>query len=52
MLKAKDVCFANGCRRLKWEVEEDNISAIRFYERLGAEVNIKGVCRWGEPLPT
>ncbi len=52
MLKAKDVCFANDCRRLKWEVEKDNLSAIRFYERLGAEVNIKGVCRWGEPLPT
>ncbi|MCJ8270713.1 MAG: GNAT family N-acetyltransferase [Psychrosphaera sp.] len=50
-LKAKDVCFANGCRRLKWEVEEDNLSAIRCYERLGAEVNIKGVCRWGDALP-
>jgi GNAT superfamily N-acetyltransferase len=46
MVKAREVCHANGCKRLKWEVEQDNHQAIKFYQRLGAEVNIKGVCVW------
>lgn len=46
MLKAKEVCRARGAKRLKWEVQEDNNSAIRFYQRLGAEIEVKGVCRW------
>lgn len=46
MLKAKETCQLNGCERIKWEVEQDNHQAIKFYQRLGAEVDIKGVCRW------
>ncbi len=47
MMKARDVCKSHGAMRLKWEVEQDNHQAIKFYERLGAEVDVKGVCRWG-----
>ena len=46
MLKAKDVCLANEVKRIKWEVEQDNHRAIKFYERLGANVDIKGVFKW------
>ncbi len=35
-----------GIQRIKWEVEKENVAAIRFYERLGAKVSIKGVCTW------
>ena len=47
MVKAREVCKSQGLKRLKWEVEQDNHQAIKFYQRLGAEVDIKGVCRWG-----
>lgn len=47
MLKARAVCRDHGVPRLKWEVEQDNHQAIKFYQRLGAKVNIKGVCHWG-----
>lgn len=33
-----------GIQRIKWEVEKENTAAIRFYERLGATVSIKGIC--------
>ena len=46
MFKAKDVCLANGASRIKWEVEQDNHGAIKFYERLGANLDIKGLFRW------
>ena len=46
MLKAKEICKAKDVRKMKWEVERDNHKAIKFYERLGANVNIKGVCNW------
>lgn len=46
MLKAKEVCLENGAGRIKWEVETDNHGAIKFYERLGANVSIKGLFRW------
>ena len=46
MKKAKNVCKLKGFERIKWEVEQDNHQAIKFYERLGASVDIKGVCRW------
>ncbi|SFC08500.1 GNAT family N-acetyltransferase [Pseudoalteromonas denitrificans] len=46
MLKCKDECQNQGYSRIKWEVEKDNHKAIKFYQRLGAQVNIKGVCRW------
>jgi len=46
MLKAKKVCLAKNANRIRWEVEQDNIGAIRFYERLGAKCEIKGLFRW------
>jgi len=46
MFKAKEVCLANGASRIKWEVEQDNDGAIKFYERLGANLGIKGLFRW------
>ena len=46
MLKSKEVCRVIGLSRVRWEVQTDNSSAIRFYERLGAHYNEKGVFRW------
>ncbi|GAC19001.1 GNAT family N-acetyltransferase [Paraglaciecola arctica] len=46
MLKAKDVCSAKGASRIRWEVEQDNLKAIKFYKRLGADFDIKGFFRW------
>lgn len=46
MSGAKKYCQSVGISRLKWEVEKDNASAIRFYERLGANMTIKGVFSW------
>lgn len=50
MYKAKEVCLAKGANRIKWEVEQDNHGAIKFYERLGANKNIKGLFRWDVAL--
>jgi ribosomal protein S18 acetylase RimI-like enzyme len=33
-------------RLLRWEVGEHNVRAQRFYERLGATLTTKKVCRW------
>ena len=46
MLKAKELCLANDVKRIKWEVEQDNYRAIQFYERLGADFDIKGIFKW------
>ena len=46
MIKSKEVCIAKDVSRIKWEVEQDNYGAIKFYERLGANIDIKGVFRW------
>ncbi len=46
MLKAKEVCQKNDVGRIRWEVEQDNLGAIKFYERLGAKLDIKGLFRW------
>ncbi len=46
MHKAKEVCQNNGAKRIYWEVEQDNLAAIKFYERLGARVDIKGLFKW------
>lgn len=46
MFKTKEVCLAKGGSRIKWEVEQDNHGAIKFYERLGANIDIKGLFRW------
>ncbi len=46
MQKAKAVCLANGAGNIRWEVEEDNHGAIKFYKRLGARYDAKGLFRW------
>jgi GNAT superfamily N-acetyltransferase len=46
MFKAKEVCLDKGASRIKWEVERDNHGAIKFYERLGAIIDLKGLFRW------
>ena len=46
MLGANQLCKSRGGKRLKWEVQQDNLQAIKFYKRLGAQVDIKGICRW------
>jgi GNAT superfamily N-acetyltransferase len=46
MSKAKQVCLAKDVGRIKWEVEQDNHGAIKFYQRLGAKMDIKGLFRW------
>ncbi|NQZ80751.1 MAG: GNAT family N-acetyltransferase [Colwellia sp.] len=46
MYKAKEVCQNKGGNRIRWEVEKDNHAAIKFYERLGANIDIKGLCKW------
>lgn len=46
MLKAKEICKQKNINRIRWEVEKDNAAAIKFYERLGAQVNISGICKW------
>ncbi|MCG7532696.1 GNAT family N-acetyltransferase [Psychrobium sp. MM17-31] len=46
MNKARDICREAGCNRIRWEVEKDNENAINFYSKLGAQVDIKGMCRW------
>lgn len=46
MFAAKELCKNQQVKRLRWEVEADNLGAIRFYERLGATVTTKGCCRW------
>jgi len=46
MQKAKEVCIAKGASRIKWEVEQDNHGAIKFYQRLGANIDVKGLFRW------
>jgi len=46
MLNAKELCLAKGASRIKWEVEQDNHGAIKFYEGLGATLDVKGLFRW------
>ncbi len=46
MLKIKEVGKEQGLSRIRWEVEQDNLGAIKFYEKLGAELTIKGIFRW------
>lgn len=46
MQKASEVCKKRNISKIKWEVEEDNLGAIKFYERLGAELNTKGIFKW------
>lgn len=46
MRRAREICAARGCPRLRWEVRAENAAAIAFYERLGASFSAKGVFAW------
>ncbi len=46
MIEARRHCQNKGISKLKWEVEKGNASAIRFYERLGANKTDKGIFSW------
>ncbi|HCY82659.1 MAG TPA: N-acetyltransferase [Xanthomarina gelatinilytica] len=46
MEKAKELCINRNVSVIKWEVEMNNEKAIRFYRRLGATINIKGIFKW------
>ena len=41
-------CLRRGVRA-RWSVRAENAGAIRFHERLGASVAIRGVCSWAVP---
>ncbi|WP_188192009.1 GNAT family N-acetyltransferase [Nonomuraea sp. SYSU D8015] len=36
-------------RVIRWEVAEANVAAQRFYQRIGATVSTKKICRWHVP---
>ena len=42
----RSTCSEKQLQLAKWEVETDNTKAIKFYERLGVDFHIKGVCKW------
>jgi ribosomal protein S18 acetylase RimI-like enzyme len=46
MQESRNHCLRIGASRIRWEVQADNRSAIRFYERLGARMSEKGVFSW------
>ncbi|NRA67367.1 MAG: GNAT family N-acetyltransferase [Pseudobacteriovorax sp.] len=46
MLKAQEICQSKGVSQIKWEVEQDNDRALKFYEGLGAESKVKVICTW------
>lgn len=46
MLESRKHAENLGVRCLKWEVDTNNSSAIRFYKRIGATYYEKGVLRW------
>ncbi len=50
MQHAQNLCKGNAVGLMRWEVQKDNVSAIKFYNRLGAKMAEKGIFRW--KLPT
>ncbi|MGP4103917.1 GNAT family N-acetyltransferase [Nonomuraea sp. KM90] len=42
------VAKAADGRLIRWEVAESNVGAQRFYERIGASLVSKKICRWQE----
>lgn len=46
MEQARALCRQREVHRMRWEVQPDNLAAIRFYERIGAKMRIKGVFGW------
>ena len=46
MSRIKEICAEKRVNRVRWEVQLDNFGAIKFYERLGAEMTTKGIFKW------
>ena len=46
MTKSYQTCKELGLSRIKWEVQPDNVAAIRFYEKLGAKSYDKRIFSW------
>lgn len=46
MRQAKTVCENESGGMMRWEVEKENLIAIKFYERLGAKIVEKGIFKW------
>jgi len=46
-----DRCVEKDVAYIRWEVQPDNLKAIRFYENLGAEMNSKGIFKWSVSQP-
>ncbi len=46
MRYAQDFCADKGINLIRWEVQKDNIKAIKFYNKLGAKMTEKGIFRW------
>lgn len=46
MQYAKNVCISKNIKMMRWEVESDNMKAIAFYKKLGAEIKEKGIFKW------
>jgi len=46
MQQAKYICKEKKISLIRWEVEKNNLKAIEFYKRLGAEITEKGIFRW------
>ncbi|MTI33143.1 GNAT family N-acetyltransferase [Xanthovirga aplysinae] len=46
MIAIKEEGIRKGYPRIRWEVEKDNIRAIKFYEELGAYYREKGIFVW------
>ncbi len=46
MYRVRSLARAAGATRLRWEAKPWNDAAIRFYERMGAPMTLKGVFFW------
>jgi ribosomal protein S18 acetylase RimI-like enzyme len=47
MGKWQDIVRIHGIAScIRWQVEQDNHGAIKFYKGLGANLDIKGFFRW------
>lgn len=49
MEAAKAKCLKRAITYIRWEVETDNIKAIDFYKKLGANLAEKGIFKWKFP---
>lgn len=51
MYRARHLAHGAGVARLRWEAKPWNDAAIRFYERMGAPMKLKGVFFWPSGAP-